>query len=111
MGARPGVCGRDGCSAHLAEDGLVDEVQFARQTVGCLGSEAVLLQDLVDDRQDFGEAFCHRLQSGALVGKGDLDSLDHVGSPRLLGFGLLGAEAHELKEVGETSEGGVGGGH
>ena len=77
--------------------------------MGRLGREAVLFQDLAHDRQDLGEEFRCRVQGGAFRREGHLDPLHHVRPPRprLLGFGLLGAEAHELEEVGEAGEGGA----
>ena len=67
--------------------------------MGGLRREDALVQDLVDDRQDFGQAFACGLQRSALVGEGDLDALDDAGPPRLLGLGRFGAEAHELEKV------------
>ena len=69
----------------------MDEVQFARQTVGCLGSEAVLLQDLVDDRQDLG-SFWTPWITWDRPGSWALDSL---------------RKTHELKEFGESGVGEV----
>ena len=83
LGARPRIDGRQGRPPHLAEDGLVDEVQLPRKAVGCVRAEAVLGGGCLD------EAFRRGRQSGPVSPQVHLDALHDVRPLRSLRFGLL----------------------
>ena len=71
--APAGINGRHCRPPHLSKDCLVDKVKFARQAVGCLRGEAVLLDGRLNHADNLLASW---RQGGAVASQAELDPLD-----------------------------------
>ena len=95
------------CFLQCAEGRLHDEIQPARQSVGCVWRQVVVVvvvEGRLDARHDLLQAFRRRLERDSLRPDGDEDSLHYLRRCRRLRLRRLGLQAHQLQKAGHALE-------